>query len=346
MEFKIYIIGDDQDIHRVISDIHNLNLKKILVWLPTEYHLPSDGKFNDSGKTFSLLLNLIKEKLIEFYILVASPINQKIYSDLKNQNLHFLEWPTALLHLTKFYMTNSVSTNMGIYGDIDVQDIKQKQEYDKLYVCLNNNPHPHRIKLIDELYKNNLFDYGKISWLQADSRSKEKEFKFWKEKKITLDHGGTSNWVYDSKCLINLVPETVSNHLFFTEKTFKPIIFEQIFLCFGSDGQNLKLKDYGFELYDEIFDYNFDLDENIETRIDGVIKNLIKLKNSNFVDIYLQVQDKIKYNKKNSIYILENDPYISKEIKHLYENYRDVFHEFYKMTGHYMMYYFIKLMDK
>jgi hypothetical protein len=88
------------------------------------------------------------------------------------------------------------------------------------------------------------------------------------------------------------------------------------------------LKNYGFELYDEIFDYEFDSNPLLESRVDGIIKNLNSIKTRNSKELYDLVKEKIKYNKNNAISILKNDEYISSEMCDIFHKHKDVFFQF------------------
>ena len=56
------------------------------------------------------------------------------------------------------------------------------------------------------------------------------------------------------------VVETLSAHdiIHHTEKTFKPISVGHPFMVLGSVNQNKDLKKYGYELYDDIINYDFE----------------------------------------------------------------------------------------
>jgi len=106
-----------------------------------------------------------------------------------------------------------------------------------------------------------------------------------------------------------LVSETSAEVTFITEKTLRPIFLEQPFICLGASNQNLGLLKYGFELYDEIFDYSFDSKPDIKDRIDGIIENLNKIKDEDYYQIYKLLEPKIKRNKERMFSLLENDPF-------------------------------------
>jgi hypothetical protein len=208
-----------------------------------------------------------------------------------------------------------------------MKHVETHNEFEKLFICLNNRSHTHRSKLIDSIFKNDLFQYGEISWRQVDKFLNQHIFKYWEETKMKID-GDKDNFYFNSNCFLNLVSESNSERLFFSEKTFKPILGEQAFLCYGFPNQNLYLKNYGFELYDEIFDYEFDSNPLLESRVDGIIKNLNSIKTRNSKELYDLVKEKIKYNKDNAISILKNDCYISTEIRELVHKHKEYFLEF------------------
>ncbi len=87
--------------------------------------------------------------------------------------------------------------------------------------------------------------------------------------------------------------------IFFTEKLWKEFIFKRPFLMIGSRGMNHSLKELGFELYDEIFDYSFDLESHDITRLTKFwdqIKKYIDLNPCDFQKKLDVLQDKINYN--------------------------------------------------
>ena len=118
-----------------------------------------------------------------------------------------------------------------------------------------------------------------------------------------------SSKLIEPNALIELVSETSAEVTFITEKTLRPIFLEQPFICLGAPNQNLDLLKYGFELYDEIFDYSFDSQPNIEDRINGIIENLNKIKDEDYYQLYKLLEPKIKRNKERMFSLLENDPF-------------------------------------
>ena len=314
----------------IIEEVKKYRPKYILYWNVTEFDISGDGLFLDNGKSMLELMDLLFEYNITMYIIHSTPkqdyynfnenpIKKQIYHDCEKIKLIF--WPTALLHLTKKFLTKQFGEN--------IITSNHGTDFEKLYVNLNHRPHIHRCQLMEELYKNNLFEFGKNSWNHLDIENYSSyKFKNWVPEilKITEDIG-VYEYVFNTKCLFNLVSESSDLLIFITEKTFKPILHGQAFLCFGYRGQNLCLRDYGFELYDEIFDYSFDDLPLIEDRILGIINNINNLKDKNYYELYNKIKDKIERNKNRAIDILENDPYIPEELIRLFKDYNNDFVE-------------------
>jgi len=81
------------------------------------------------------------------------------------------------------------------------------------------------------------------------------------------------------KSIISLVGETLfdtynNTSLFYSEKTFKPMIYYHPVMIFGQPGLNTSLEQVGFKNYSNYFDLSFDSIENHATRIDAQILQL------------------------------------------------------------------------
>lgn len=81
-----------------------------------------------------------------------------------------------------------------------------------------------------------------------------------------------------SKYLINIAGETNwSSNLFYSEKTFKPIGAMMPFLVYGNVGINKALTNYGFKLYESLFDYSWDDEFDNVMRIELLVDMCTKL---------------------------------------------------------------------
>ncbi len=78
----------------------------------------------------------------------------------------------------------------------------------------------------------------------------------------------------------NIVVESTTEEPFYTEKTYKPIMTKIPFIIHGCQNQNVHLKKYlSFELYDEIFDYSFDLEADVHKRSEMVVDEIKRISN-------------------------------------------------------------------
>jgi hypothetical protein len=56
------------------------------------------------------------------------------------------------------------------------------------------------------------------------------------------------------------------------------------------------LTNLGFKLYDEIFDYSFDLEENIDVKIELLLKNVQMTLTADLDGLYQKIRPKIEHN--------------------------------------------------
>ena len=107
---------------------------------------------------------------------------------------------------------------------------------------------------------------------------------------------------YFESC-IDIVAESYakfSTH--YSEKTYKPIFYKKPFITLAGPYYYKTLKEYGFENYDEIFDYDFDNEENLEKRIDNIlnqIETLNELSLNDIKNLCKKVEPKIEHNYQN-----------------------------------------------
>jgi len=321
---NIFFIGFGE----INSEIKLLNLKneinslnpKIIVW---DWVSESDMSPNKINKE---IIEFLNETKIEIYILFGiekQDVKIKKYEKYKNIKILFIpHYFFNSIYITQFETYNKVKK------EID------KRIYDKLYICLNHHIRPNRSLTIDKLCENKLLSYGNFSWhTYYDSHI----FKCWEQKitkidEITLFGADTSDEhllsVNYGNPLINLVTETLclSDECFFiTEKVAKPILLGQLFLVAGTKDYHNNLKKYGFEMYDEIFDYEFDKKESLEERIDGIMGNLLKIKDEDYSNIYEKVKEKIEKNIITAIEIIKQNMFTSREFSLLYTQYEDEF---------------------
>lgn len=313
---------------RIIDE--NITNCDILYWAPLE---PIDSPFNHSEnyKGVDDFETLIKSRDIQIYV-IHSDYNTNI---IELENVYVLKWKTSLLHYCK--------SSAEFKYKKSIQNIRiDDSNFKKLFSSLNLGVRPTRVFLLDNLYKNGLFDYGDISWnhLTTEERFSDLNLKFnyWKETKLKVDLDiidyGVQNQVHDnhlwteyylnSNCLFSIQSESIvhdggyGEKQFLSEKTWKPLLLGQPFLNIGSCGYYNYLQEFGFKLYDEIIDYSFDSICNTEERILSITSQLEKLKDEDYNLIYKKIKSKIDYNRNLVLSILKKDTYIPNEFENFY----------------------------
>lgn len=163
----------------------------------------------------------------------------------------------------------------------------------KLFTCYNNNHKLPRALLVDELARYNLIKDGIVTLHNPDLYRNTDGSKYvWKyhdgsalidEENFSLaTHGGDIIPKSFNQGFFDIVTETWydTNQFFITEKTLKSIAMAKPFIALSCKGYHTYLRDkFGFELYDELFDYSFDQCDKIEDRVEGIIHNVLNLKN-------------------------------------------------------------------
>jgi hypothetical protein len=112
----------------------------------------------------------------------------------------------------------------------------------------------------------------------------------------------------DTVC--SIVSETNDNNyeVFITEKIWKPIIAQHVFIVHGNYLYLQKLREMGFKTFGNYFDEHYDLEKDAEKRMDALVslckhfKSLcddgveVERGNKKWRDIYLQTQALRKHN--------------------------------------------------
>lgn len=149
-----------------------------------------------------------------------------------------------------------------------------------VYTNYNNNPKYERAVLLEELARRHLLQHGIVTFLNPkdiQQSFKGDNFLGWQyhdgSKLIDEIVLPTSTMDLPKSYLsglIDLVSETdvLPNDHFVSEKTVKPIVTLKPFICLSSPNYHKFLtEEYGLELYDELFDYSFDQEEDLHKRI-------------------------------------------------------------------------------
>lgn len=204
----------------------------------------------------------------------------------------------------------------------DPYAVNQNKEINFHYVSLNNKPHPHRCLQIDLLEKHGLIEYGAItwnSWYNDQGRILAKSFenykwKYWQPRLMTFDEMNSDGWDWQlpdqyAHSFMQLVSECSPTAMMLSEKSLVPLLFNKPFLVSGPKDFHANLKNMGFELYDELFDYSFDSVDDMEKRFDLLTQNIVKYKNSSFEELSKLrkiILEKTVRNKRNLLRVISD----------------------------------------
>jgi len=306
----------------IIKQIKDTNVKEIFFWCGYEYSLSG----NIGIKEYQKLNKFCEDNNIIFYFIFSTNDNEyyKNYEQYNQLSFRILYWPTHLLHYTYNFLINKFNT----IGNV-------RNNFEKIFLNFNNRPHHHRCLTVDKLYENGLNEYGKISWnmlTKVHHNDNVYNFKNWKESIMKIDNfnylmGEVTDDLLKTDTFMSLVSESTDQLFFVSEKTFKPILTGQIFYCIGSKGQNLKLKQFGFMLYDDLFDYSFDMKDSLEERVDGAMKNIKNLIGKDLYELHSKVQHVIEFNKNRALEIVKDDPYIPVKFMEMFRKFPNKFYE-------------------
>jgi len=189
----------------------------------------------------------------------------------------------------------------------------------KLFVCLQNRPHSHRLSVAKALIDTRLIDRGTCSWSGENPDRFQNKFEdplyskldviniisknIHRFSNISYDPGNIENY---SDYLFDIVSESSCNVNFFTEKTFRPIFYGKPFVILGSPGQNKLLSSQGYETFDEFFDLTSESDtidgdpwpysEAFTNHYRKIINPLCDISDSDIPEIFRNTRPKVKHN--------------------------------------------------
>jgi hypothetical protein len=230
-------------------------------------------------------------------------------------------------HLDDVYIKSNIKTerSYAMVESVYKEFVNYPQlvfSYDRHYCSYMLRADESRARLLDTLISNDLLRDGYVTYHQPETKTyamfnyyNQKPLKYEEENysKNNIQHFITP--IFYENSFVDIVAESsfFPNNFFLTEKTLRPIFHKKPFLVLGP--QNY-YKDYlteffKIELYDELFDYSFDRESDLQNRIDGLICNIKKIKNINLIDLnkfYCKLQPKLDYNR-SVIQDIYNDVY-------------------------------------
>ena len=182
------------------------------------------------------------------------------------------------------------------------------------FLYLNKAPREHRIKLYNKLKDANVLDNSIHTFTMLDPPVRlEKKYELPGIDPEDYPRWGKDQDMYelpyiDTVC--SIVSETNDNDhdVFMTEKIWKPIMAQHVFIVHGNHLYLQRLREMGFKTFGSYFDEGYDLEQDPNKRIDKIATLIKELKakcddgsivergNKKWQDIYLQTQALRKHN--------------------------------------------------
>lgn len=205
----------------------------------------------------------------------------------------------------------------GLIKDNLVADLTQ---IEKLFLSYNRTLRTHKILFLAQLTSNELLDKGIISagnlnstqvenTLSANNVSMDKKLK---DRFLSLSNISPDNRKFPDECpaqettidhyhktFLTVTVETLESTLFFSEKTFKPILHKHPFILLGKTGMLRQLKSFGFRTFDKWWDESYDDALTMNERIEKIIQVLTRLNRLNISDyknLRKEMEDVLEYN--------------------------------------------------
>jgi len=254
--------------------LHNYDFKKYdRLFALIDHRLANNRlwKNKEYWEEFTRRASLLKNK--GFYFIVAQPWESK-------ENLEQYQYYKPLLHDTKY---STWSGSISWFWFLMYEKHKDKKynfdhsnkKYDFLY--LNKQSRTHRKKLFDALQKQSLLDNSLISFLDPPYNIKlDRSYELPWVDASNYPRYGRDQDIYEPQfndSAFNIVSETNDNNhdVFITEKLWKPIIAQQIFVVHGNFGYLKKLREMGFRTFDSVFDESYDQEPYPAKRIEKIV---------------------------------------------------------------------------
>ncbi len=180
------------------------------------------------------------------------------------------------------------------------------EQVDRAFIFMNRSVNISRYKIFEKFLKNaELQKNSYISWLNryAAPSPTQEVFVLDSESADETQHLYPKQY---SQSLVDVFCETNGVNFdldpaIITEKTWRPLLTGHLFLGFGFVGYNSYLEKLGFKLYNEFFDYSFDLQPSFQTRIEMYFEQLVsfskRFKSEDSPFLIESVKDKIQTNR-------------------------------------------------
>ena len=204
----VWINSNYDTIDKICDYVSNIN-EDVVFDIRNEFHMFWFAPFfeNEIPVGFYRLNNILDSKNIKFYLLIGCEDNEWFDYFKANISKNFI---------IEFHPLSIINFTMESFriGNVDIINNSITKNFTHLYINYNNKVRSHRCVMLDELYKNDLFSYGKNSYNIINHNQVSYKFKHWKEEILKIDDYKTNTdkiitpTIFDMNCLINLATET------------------------------------------------------------------------------------------------------------------------------------------
>lgn len=309
-----------QDFPNFYKEVLSKDWDKIILFCQNEW-----AWHQHDPEYFPMLLEYCKTINKKVHIITGS--HEHLYPDVDpiiKDNTEVIWWDTYWLGKTYHALIQT-----GQSSSIDLNDIR---DYTYHFISMNHRPHEHRQLLVDLLAKYNLIEGNAVSIHKQDLNTYR--WRYFDFKPLVLEPEFVTDknqhrlpqQYYDS--FVQLISEASSDTIMMSEKTAIPLIVGKPFLVAGQMHFHRFIRQLGFELYEELFDYSFDDISNKEERYESLLENFKRLQSiplSELPNLHRSVTHKIEFNKRKAREIIYD--------RSLYPKLAIEIIEYYKETG-------------
>jgi hypothetical protein len=170
------------------------------------------------------------------------------------------------------------------------------------FLYLNKAPREHRVKLYNKLKDTNVLDNSIYTFTMLDKPIRlEKKYELPDIDPENYPRWGKDQDIYEppyNDTVCSIVSETNDNdyEVFMTEKIWKPIMAQHVFVVHGNHLYLQQLREMGFKTFGSYFDEGYDLERDPDKRIDKIVSLCKDLKTKKWQDIYLQTRELRQHN--------------------------------------------------
>ena len=290
MKRLYYIQVNGFNFGQMIKDTIEKEPDEVILMGETEWEIKIPKDFVQSMKNLGVKLRVLHGSFPSKYY-------EDLYSELglDYNNVEF--WKTSWLNWTEIQLE---------YKDI------ARQQFKYPFISMNNRSHLHRCMFIDELTKLNMLDKGAVSWIKHLNENKNYKFKYFDNQvrtfnddfKTKLDSFLIPEEFHQS--FFHVVTEATNHVVIISEKTVIPLLFKKPFISLSGQYFHKEMVELGFKLYDEIIDYSFDMEPDLQKRTVKFAANVPNIVNCDIEKTYELLKPKLEYNYQHAIDIMND----------------------------------------